>query len=326
MSWILRWVPRRSTVSGPKVSRLAAIPPGWSAAAAKRIAPERWSRSYEPLRITVRSSVSLEKRCMTGAVVARRAVVVVAGRAIVGVWIERQQGGVAGIGGAARSNPRHAIVDAVVVFEMVETKLELVAGADAPTKRAGRAPLVDARSCAVAVRFGLHEVESHRGVFTGLPVEVGNNAFVVVAAQREVHLVLIDESRFLVDLIHRATGRAASEQHRGRATEHLEAVEIEGVAIVERRVTDAVDEDVAALGERKARRRMSSSPPSAAWKVMPAVFLRASLTVSRLRSSMSLSVTTVTDWGCRAGPACPCRSAFRWHEAFRGRSVPRVAR
>ncbi len=30
---------------------------------------------------------------------------------------------------------------------------------------------------------------------------------------------------------------------------------------------------------------------------MPAVFFNASLTVSRLRSSMSFSVTTVTDWG-----------------------------
>jgi hypothetical protein len=42
---------------------------------------------------------------------------------------------------------------------------------------------------------------------------------------------------------------------------------------------------------------MSSSPPSAAWKVMPAVWCSTSLTVSRWRSVMSFSVTTVIDCG-----------------------------
>ena len=42
---------------------------------------------------------------------------------------------------------------------------------------------------------------------------------------------------------------------------------------------------------------MSSSPPSAARKEIPPVLRSTSFTVSRLRSLMTFSVTTVTDWG-----------------------------
>src|SRR6218665_2845580 len=58
------------------------------------------------------------------------------------------------------------------------------------------------------------------------------------------------------------------------------------------------------LCRAKPRSRMSSSPPSAAVKLMPAVFFSASLTVSRLRSSIRRSVTTVTDCGISRN-CCP---------------------
>ena len=50
---------------------------------------------------------------------------------------------------------------------------------------------------------------------------------------------------------------------------------------------------------------MSSSPPSAAWKLMPAVFFSASFSVSRLRSSISFSVTTVIDCGTSRSSCTP---------------------
>ena len=51
------------------------------------------------------------------------------------------------------------------------------------------------------------------------------------------------------------------------------------------------------VASEKPRRRMSSSPPSAAWKVTPAVLRSTSFRLSRLRSSISFSVTTVMDCG-----------------------------
>ena len=64
--------------------------------------------------------------------------------------------------------------------------------------------------------------------------------------------LMLAEQRRLADLVDDAAGRAAAEQHRGRAAQHLDPVEVEDVALVERGVADAVDEDVAAGGEREA--------------------------------------------------------------------------
>ena len=55
----------------------------------------------------------------------------------------------------------------------------------------------------------------------------------------------------------------------------------------------------------KPRMRMSSSPPSAAWKLMPAVLCSASFSVSRRRSSISFSVTMVTDCGMSRSACWP---------------------
>ena len=57
--------------------------------------------------------------------------------------------------------------------------------------------------------------------------------------------------------------------------------------------------------KEKPRKRMSSSPPSAAKKVTPAVLCSTSFSVSRLRSSINFSVTTVTDWGMSRSACLP---------------------
>ena len=53
----------------------------------------------------------------------------------------------------------------------------------------------------------------------------------------------------------------------------------------------------------------------AAGKVIPAVFFSASLTVSRLRSSIRRSVTTVTDCGMSRNCCLPCRWWSGWAHA-----------
>ena len=58
---------------------------------------------------------------------------------------------------------------------------------------------------------------------------------------------------------------------------------------------------------------------------MPAVFLRASLTVSRLRSSMSLSVTTVTDWDVAQGLLALADPRFGGTKRFRPLGAPRCS-
>ena len=65
-------------------------------------------------------------------------------------------------------------------------------------------------------------------------------------------LVHVREHRLLADLVDDAAGRAAPEQHRRRAAQQLDPVEVEDVAVVERRVADVVDVDVAARRQREA--------------------------------------------------------------------------
>jgi hypothetical protein len=90
---------------------------------------------------------------------------------------------------------------------------------------------------------------------------------------------------------------AAAEQHRGRAAQHLDAVEVEGVAVVEGRVAHAVQEDVAGAGQREAAQADVLLAALGRLEGDAAVLRSASFTVSRLRSSISFSVTTVIDCG-----------------------------
>ena len=97
-----------------------------------------------------------------------------------------------------------------------------------------------------------HDVEAQRRRLRGLQVEVAGGPEVAPAAADDRHLVDVREHRLLADLVDDAAGRAAPEQHRRRAAQQLDPVEVEDVAVVERRVADVVGEDVAARRQREA--------------------------------------------------------------------------
>ena len=146
--------------------------------------------------------------------------------------------------------PRQAVVDAVVVLQVVQPDGELVGGADAPAEGGRDAALVDRRPPALGV--GHHGVDAKRRILARPEVEVADAAQVAPAAERDADLVLRQQHRLLAHLVDRATGRAAAEQHRRRAAQHLEPVPVEAVALVERGVAHAVDEDVARSLQREA--------------------------------------------------------------------------
>ena len=148
------------------------------------------------------------------------------------------------------AQPRDAVVDAVVVLQRVGADRDLVGRADAAAVRRRDALLVDL----VAEVLGLreHRVDAKRRGLAELDVEVARAADVAAGAGRRRHLADVGQKRHLVDLVDDAAGRAAPEQHRGRAAQELDAVEAEHVALVEGRIAHAVDEDVAARGEREA--------------------------------------------------------------------------
>jgi hypothetical protein len=79
-------------------------------------------------------------------------VVVVALGAVVAGRVDRD-GGQRGIGGAL-ADVGQAVVDAVVVLQVEEAHLELVAAADAPAVVGGEAVLVEAGAGAVVVGQG----------------------------------------------------------------------------------------------------------------------------------------------------------------------------
>jgi hypothetical protein len=163
---------------------------------------------------------------------------------------DRQQHAVARAAGGR--DERHAVVDAVAVVQVVEAGEELVALADAGAVGHRHAALVQARAAAVVVGLGGHGVQAQRRALTGLDVEVAGGAHVLVVAQGQVDLVLVDQARHLADLVDGAAGGAAAEQHRGRAAQDLHAVDGEGVAVVDGGVAHAVDEQVAGGLQREA--------------------------------------------------------------------------
>ncbi len=178
--------------------------------------------------------------------------VAVAGQSVVGLGIERQQRGLADRRGGGRADPRHAVVHAVVVVQVVQTDQKFVAAADAAAPRGRQPLLVDARARAVVVGAGQHGADAQRRLRSDAPVEVAHRAQVAVAAERGVDLMAVEQARQLADLVDRAAGGAAAEQHRGRTAQHLEAVVVEGIALVEGRIAHAVDEHVAGGLQREA--------------------------------------------------------------------------
>ena len=137
-----------------------------------------------------------------------------------------------------------------VGFEVVQADRELVTRADGPAIAGSDALLVDAG--AVVVGLVRHRVDAQRRVLAGLEVEVASHAQFIAAADGDIDLVLVHQIGLLADLVHHATGRALAEQHRGRSLQHFDAAVVEGVALDQRRVAQAVDVDVAGLAEREA--------------------------------------------------------------------------
>ena len=180
------------------------------------------------------------------------AIVVVALRAVVVGRIQRQQRGVGHASVGCGPNPGHAVVHAVVVVQVVQADGELVARADTPGVGACNAVLVQAAARAVVVGLGGHGIDAQSGVFAGVPVEVASDTAVRVVAQRQVHLVGVDQSRCLAHLVDGAAGRSTPKQHGGGAAQHFHAIQIEGIALVERWVAHAVDEHVARALQGKA--------------------------------------------------------------------------
>ena len=85
-----------------------------------------------------------------------------------------------------------------------------------------------------------------------MDVEVARDAAVLVATERYVHLVCINEPRGFAHLVDRATGGAPAKQHGGRAAQQLQAIKVEGVAVIEGGVAHAVNEHVTGALQRKA--------------------------------------------------------------------------
>ncbi len=171
--------------------------------------------------------------------------VVVAGRAVVhvvGVEPGDQHRRVRAGLGRADAHPRQPVVDAVVVVQVEDRRVELVAAADAEAVAQRRALLVD--EVAVVVGGVAHQVQAQRRAVAGLHVEVAQHPQEAVAAAGDADHVGVVQERLLGDLVDHAAGRAAAEQHRRRAAQQLDPVEVEGVAVVEARVVDGVDVQV----------------------------------------------------------------------------------
>ena len=83
-------------------------------------------------------------------------------------------------------------------------------------------------------------------------VEVTHHAAVVVAAHGHVDLVFIHQARHFVNQVDRAACGATAKQHRGRAAQEFDAVEVEGVAVVERGVAQAIHKNIACGRQCKA--------------------------------------------------------------------------
>ena len=66
-----------------------------------------------------------------------------------------------------------------------------------------------------------------------------------MTAHRHIDGVFVNQTGLLADLVDRAAGGATAKQHGGRAAQQLNAVIVEGVTVIKRRVAHAVYKNVA---------------------------------------------------------------------------------
>ena len=165
--------------------------------------------------------------------------------------------------GRSPAQVRQTVVGQVVVA-LIEVAGDQAGGAVEPDGE-GRchAPAL-ARDLVAAGGIALeaHQVQAQgSGAAEGL-VEVEGRASLGPAAHRAADLVERGELGGLADLIDDAAGRAAAEQHGGGALEHLDRLQVEGVAGVLAEVADPVDVDVVA-GREAAEREVVTLTPAA---------------------------------------------------------------
>ena len=168
----------------------------------------------------------------------------VAGQTVVVAGFERR------VDLAVHHAPGVVVQRAALGFEVVQADGELIARADAPGEGGRNAALV--LLGAVVVELLHHGVQAEGRVFASLEVEVARGAVVLAGAVGVRGFVLVDQQGRLVDLVDHAAGRTLAEQHGGRALEHFDAVQVEGVALDQRGVLHAVHIDIARLAQREA--------------------------------------------------------------------------
>ena len=152
-----------------------------------------------------------------------RACIQVAGHAVIGGRVQWQRGGLVGRGairisralGRCGPDPRHAVVHAVFIVQVREAEGELVALADTRAVGAGHAGFVDRGARAVVVGHGVHHANAQRAVVVHSAVHISHHAQVVVAGHGGFDAALVDAASHLADLVDRASGGAATKQHRG---------------------------------------------------------------------------------------------------------------
>ena len=183
----------------------------------------------------------------------RAAVIAVTGRAKVSAGVQPAQDGVfCGGGRRVGPNPRQSVVDAVFVVQRIQAHHEFVLLANAKAIRACNAFFVDAGARAVVVRLGHHRIQAQCSTLAGLDIEVAQHTHIVVAAQGGGYFMLSNQTWHLAGLVHSAARGAPAKQHRGRAAQQLHTVDVEGVAVIKRRVTHAVNENVTRGRQREA--------------------------------------------------------------------------
>jgi hypothetical protein len=101
------------------------------------------------------------------------------------------------------------------------------------------------RILAPALLVAVHDVQAQGGGFADALVEVSLQFEVAVGANRGFDLVDAVEHRRLADLVDYAAGLAATEQHRRRAAQHVDLLQVEDLAVVLRGVAHAVEIHVA---------------------------------------------------------------------------------
>ena len=135
---------------------------------------------------------------------------------------------------------------------MVKANRELVPLTNSPAVSGGNAFLFQAAARAIVIGRGIHGIDAQGGTLAGLDVEITHDTSVLVAAQRQVHLALINQARHLVDLVHRTTRGATAKQHRRGAPHDLQTVQAEGIALIKRRVAHAVHKHITRTLQSKA--------------------------------------------------------------------------